>query len=157
MRTTAYVFCAGVLCWPCVAPCSSMVGPSKMTARVRYLRSTTETERKPAQGADDVLKLHQPTLCLDSRQLTASLSLIGCTSLLAESGILRTQAGGDGSGDGHTLHYLAMRRIKYCDYALDSARRLRHRRPAAPGQPGRWHPSFRRATARRAPRARPLG
>ena len=56
-----------------------------MTARVRYLRSTTEAERKPAQGADDVLKLHQPTLCLDSRQLTASLSLIGCTSLLAES------------------------------------------------------------------------
>ena len=47
----------------------------KMTARVRYLRSTTETERKPAQGADDVLKLLQPTLCLDSRQLTASLSL----------------------------------------------------------------------------------
>ncbi len=48
-----------------------------MTARVRYLRSTTETERKPAQGADDVLKLYQPTLCLDPRQLTASLSQLG--------------------------------------------------------------------------------
>ncbi len=48
----------------------------KVTARVRYLRSTTETERKPAQGADVVLKLCQPTLCLDlpRRQLTASLS-----------------------------------------------------------------------------------
>ena len=29
------------------------VGPSKMTARVRYPRSTTETERKPAQRAND--------------------------------------------------------------------------------------------------------
>ncbi len=47
----------------------------KMTARVRYLRSTTETERKPAQWADDVLKLCQPTMCLEPRQLTASLSL----------------------------------------------------------------------------------
>ena len=47
----------------------------KVTARVRYLRSTTETERKPAQGTNDVLKLCQPTLCLDPRQLTASLSL----------------------------------------------------------------------------------
>ena len=127
----------------------------KVTARVRYLRSTTETERKLAQGADDVLKLCQPTLCLDPRQLTASLRLIGCTSMLAELGILRTQPGGDGSGMG--THYLAKRRTKYCDYAFDSALRLRHRRPAAPGQPGRWHPSFRRATARRAPRARPLG
>ena len=46
-----------------------------MTARARHLRSTTETERTPTQGADDVLKLLQPTLCLDSRQLTASLRL----------------------------------------------------------------------------------
>jgi hypothetical protein len=103
----------------------------KVTARVRYLRSTTETERKPAQGADDVLKLCQPTLCLDLRQLTASLSLIGCTSLLAESGILRTQAGGDGSGDGHTLPR----------DAPDQALRLRPRLralppPPAPGSPG---------------------
>ena len=131
----------------------------KVTARVRYLRSTTETERKPAQGADDVLKLHQPTLCLDSRQLTASLSLIQpfrdarvCSLNRVSFGLkLAETAAGMGT------HYLAMRRTKYCDYALDSARRLRHRRPAAPGQPGRWHSSFRRATARRAPRARPLG
>ena len=57
--------------------------------------------------------------------------LIGCTSLLAESGILRTQAGGDGSGDGHTLPRDAP------DQVLRLRPRLRASPPPpAPGSPG---------------------
>jgi hypothetical protein len=44
---------------------------------------------------DSANSLHCPV----SRKI---ISLIGCTSLLAESGIPRTQPGGDNSGDGHT-------------------------------------------------------
>ena len=59
------------------------------------------------------------------------LILFGCTSLLAESGILRTQAGGDGSGDGHTLPRDAP------DQALRLRPRLRASPPPpAPGSPG---------------------
>jgi hypothetical protein len=61
------------------------------------------------------------------------LVLIGCTCLLAELGIPRTQPGGDGSGYGH---HLAEQRIKNYDYAFDSVLRLRRRRPAATGELG---------------------
>ncbi len=37
---------------------------------------------------------------------------------------------------GKDTHYLAKRWTKHCDYAFDSALRLRHRRPAAPGAAG---------------------
>ncbi len=53
--------------------------------------------------------------------------LVGCTSLLTESGIpgLRTQPGGDGSGDGHTL----------TREATDQVLRLRLRLRASPPPP----------------------
>ncbi len=57
------------------------------------------------------------------------LPVIGCTSLLAESGILQTRAGWGRQRVWTCRH--AERRLKYYGYAFDSSLRLRHRRPAA--------------------------
>jgi hypothetical protein len=75
--------------------------------------------------------LRQTTLCLDQRELTTSLSLIGCTSLLAQSGSLRTHAGPGRQRVWTRRH--AERSPKYYGCAFGSSLRLRHRRLAALG------------------------
>jgi hypothetical protein len=86
---------------------------------------------------------NNPIMIDGELEATNSMKLIGCTSLLAESGhsgILRTRPGWGQQLVWTCRH--AEQRLKNYGYAFDSSLRLRHQRPAAMGSWARWHSSY---------------
>ncbi len=79
--------------------------------------------------------MSRQTACFNSK------NMIGCTSLPAESGILRTDLVGDGSGYGYAITRSNESGTTATPSTSRSASRGRHRRPTAMGSWARWHSS----------------
>ena len=126
-RFTAYVFCAGVLCGPCVAP-GLPLGPVSSTARARSSRGPATVHRRRPRGPrlNEVFFISfcvlgcgssPPTrVCLDAR-----ICLLVRVALGLELGATTADS----------TRRLVARRTKHYDYAFDHEHSLRHRVPAA--------------------------
>ena len=99
------MLCAGALCGSCVAPCSPSVGRHR-TTRVRPCGALWTLNGHPAQRGRGSMKLtcNLKRLRCYPRELGAGTRLIGCDEA-QHLRILRSRAGGDGSGLGRGADY----------------------------------------------------